>query len=235
MARTLELAVCCQRLETVAGNERNVTPMFYPVSIEVAGPLAMFARPDTGSAPTSYPAPTFSACVGIFESIARFRSGDAWIAPVKVEICKRRGTQGGRISYQQYATNYGGPLRKSNQVTKDARMQRFATALSNVCYRIHGECRGRHANGTNPRHYLSDRFQKHLRLGRCLSTPVLGWKEFPCSYWGPFREDFEVDVDLDLTIPSMLFGVWSAPRAGQYHPRFQQNVRIVNGALTFAE
>jgi CRISPR-associated protein Cas5d len=210
--------------------------MFYPVSIEVAGPLAMFARPDTGSAPTSYPAPTFSACVGIFESIARFRSGDAWIVPTKVEICKRRGTRGGRILYQQYATNYGGPLRKSNQLTKDARMQRFATALSNVCYRVHGECRGRHANGSNPRHYLSNRFQKHLRLGRCLSTPVLGWKEFPCSYWGPFREEeFEVDIDLDLTIPSMLFGVWSAPRAGKYHPQFQQNVRIRNGVLNFVE
>ncbi len=161
MTQTLELAVCCQRLRTVDWNERNVTPMFYPVSIEVAGPLAMFARPDTGSAPTSYPAPTFSACVGIFESIARL-SGDAWIVPTKVEICKRRGTPGGRVSYQQYATNYGGPLRKSNQMTKDARMQRFATALSNVCYRIHGECRGTHGNGANPRHYLSDRFQKHL-------------------------------------------------------------------------
>jgi CRISPR-associated protein Cas5d len=210
--------------------------MSYEVAIEVAGPLAMFARPDTGTAPTSYPAPTFSACVGIFESIARFRSGDVWIVPTKVEICKRRGTAGGAVSYQRYATNYGGPLRKSNQLSKGARMQRFATVLANVCYRIYGECHGKSTNGINARHYMSDQFQKRLRLGRCLSTPVLGWKEFPCSYWGPFREEeFEVDADLNLMIPSMLLSVWTAPRGGKYHPQFQQNVRITNGVLTFAE
>lgn len=196
----------------------------------------MFARPDTGSAPTSYPVPTFSACVGIFESIARFRSGDAWILPTKVEVCKRCGTRGGTISYQRYATNYGGPLRKANQLSKGAPMQRFATVLANVCYRIYGECRGASSNGANPRHYLSDKFLRRLRAGRCLSTPVLGWKEFPCSYWGAFREEeFEVDADLNLTIPSMLSTMWSAHRRGKYLPQFQQNVRITEGVLTFVE
>ncbi len=196
----------------------------------------MFARPDTGSAPTSYPAPTYSACVGIFESIARFRSGDAWIVPAKVEVCKRRGTAGGTVFYQRYATNYGGPRRKPDQMRKAAPMQRFATVLANVCYRIHGECRGPSSNGTNPRHYLSDLFQKRLRSGQCLGTPVLGWKEFPCSYWGAFRDDeFEVDTALNLTIPSMLLSMWNAPRAGRYDPQFRQDVRITNGVLTFAE
>jgi CRISPR-associated protein Cas5d len=210
--------------------------MPYPVSIEVAGPLAMFARPDTGSAPTSYPAPTFSACVGIFESIARFRSGDAWIVPTKVELCKPLGASGGRVSYQRYATNYGGPLRKANQFSRGASMQRFATVLANVCYRIYGECHGIASNGANPRHYLSDQFQKRLRSGQCFSTPVLGWKEFPCSYWGTFREqEFEIDAELNLTIPSMLLSMWSAPRSGKYDPSFRQNVRIIKGVLTFAE
>lgn len=209
--------------------------MLHPVSIELAGPLAMFTRPDTGSAPTSYPAPTFSACVGIFESIARFRSGDAWIVPTKVEVCKRRGTPGGTVAYQRYATNYGGPLRKTNQFRAGAPMQRFATVLANVCYRIHGECRGANSSRANPRHYLSDQFQKRLRTGQCLSTPVLGWKEFPCSYWGAFREDFEIDADLNLTIPSMLVSMWSAPRAGKYDPLFGQYVRITKGVLIFAE
>ena len=212
--------------------------MLYTLSIEVAGPLAMFARPDTGSAPTSYPAPTFSACVGIFESIARFKSGDAWIVPIKVEVCKRRAAPGGTVSYQRYATNYGGPLRKANQLSKGARMQRFATVLVNVCYRIYGECqcRGTGSKDANPGHYLSDKFHRRLRAGQCFSTPVLGWKEFPCSYWGAFREEeFEVDADLNLTIPSMLLSMWSAPRAGEYQPQFQQNVRITKGVLTFAE
>ncbi len=33
----------------------------YEVALEVAGPAAMFARPDTGGTPTSYSAPTWSA------------------------------------------------------------------------------------------------------------------------------------------------------------------------------
>ncbi|MGA7992375.1 MAG: CRISPR-associated protein Cas5 [Thermoanaerobaculia bacterium] len=35
--------------------------------MEVAGPLAMFTRPDTGGTPTSYPLPTWSAAKGILE------------------------------------------------------------------------------------------------------------------------------------------------------------------------
>ncbi len=63
----------------------------YKVQLEIAGPAAMFARPDTGGTPTSYPVPTWSAAKGIFESIAFLQSGDAWIMPEKVEVCRRIG------------------------------------------------------------------------------------------------------------------------------------------------
>ena len=53
----------------------------YAVAFEVAGPVAVFARPDTGGTPTSYPAPTGSAAKGLFESIAFFNDGAAWISP----------------------------------------------------------------------------------------------------------------------------------------------------------
>lgn len=89
-------------------------PARYGLRLEVAGPLAMFARPDTGGTPTSYPAPTWSACKGIFEAIAMLNSGDAWINPTRVEVCRRRGTPGGSVRFQRYTTNYGGPLRKAN-------------------------------------------------------------------------------------------------------------------------
>jgi CRISPR-associated Cas5-like protein len=90
--------------------------MKYPISIEVAGPLAMFARPDTGGTPTSYRAPTWSACKGIFEAIAFLSSGDAWSCPMELEICKPRGAHGGSIRFQKYTTNYGGPLRKGQVI-----------------------------------------------------------------------------------------------------------------------
>lgn len=115
----------------------------YDVQLEVAGPLAMFARPDTGGTPTSYPVPTWSAAKGLFESIAFFADGSAWICPMKVEICRRVGEPGGRVRFQRYTTNYGGPLRKDNLFTKGAvpggsSMQLFATARNDVCYRLHG-------------------------------------------------------------------------------------------------
>lgn len=36
----------------------------YNVQLEVSGRTAMFTRPDTGSSPTSYPVPTYSALRG---------------------------------------------------------------------------------------------------------------------------------------------------------------------------
>src|ERR1700677_3842122 len=53
----------------------------YRVEMEIAGPAAMWTRPDTGSAAISYPGPTFSAAKGIFEAIARVKS--AYIRPIR--------------------------------------------------------------------------------------------------------------------------------------------------------
>ena len=41
----------------------------YSIACEISGPTAMWTRPDTGDAPVSYLAPTYSAVKGIFESI----------------------------------------------------------------------------------------------------------------------------------------------------------------------
>ena len=46
----------------------------YPIQLEISGPTAMWTRPDTGSSPVSYVAPTFSAVKGIFESVLRWKS-----------------------------------------------------------------------------------------------------------------------------------------------------------------
>lgn len=209
----------------------------YNVVMEVAGPLAMFTRPDTGGTPTSYPAPTWSAAKAIFELVAMLRSGDAWIRPTRVEICKRRGRAGGEIKYQRYTTNYGGPARKPDLIKKGAGMQLFATAIGDVCYRLYAEAIGNEAcNGSNPRHHLQELFNRRIKQGRCFRTPCLGWREFTCSYWGPFREnEYEVDDALSFVIPSMLVSMWSQPNSGNYAPRFAQDVRIDRGVLTYAE
>ena len=69
----------------------------YPVQIEVAAPLAMFARPDTGGTPTSYPVPTWSAAKGIFEAVAFLANGEAWFHPTRVEVCRAKGAEASGI------------------------------------------------------------------------------------------------------------------------------------------
>lgn len=207
----------------------------YLMCIEVAGPLAMFTRPDTGGTPTSYPVPTWSSCKGIFEAIALFSDGNAWACPTKVEICKPCGTRGGTVRFQKYTTNYGGPLRKGQVISKGANMQLFATVLANVCYRIYGDVRTDSSAAQNPRHHFQEMFCRRLTRGQCHHTPALGWREFTCSYWGPFRESYEVDTELELTIPSMLMRPWDRAHGGQYMPQFAQDVRVTKGVLTFAE
>ncbi len=212
----------------------------YTVKLEVSGPLAMFARPDTGGTPTSYQLPTWSAAKGLFESIAFFVDGSAWICPTKVEVCRRIGEPGGQIRFQRYTTNYGGPLRKVDLFRKGtapggSSMQFFATVLSDVCYRLHGIVLApARRSGSNARHHLQDLFNRRLRQGRCFRTPCLGWSEFTCSYWGPFREGLtEVDTNVSLTVPSMLRCVWDRPTGGQYSPQFDQDVAVggVSGGL----
>jgi CRISPR-associated Cas5-like protein len=70
----------------------------YPVQMEISGATAMWPRPDTGSSPVSYVAPTYSAVKGIFESVLRWKS--VRVRPVKVEIC--RPVQFHRDAYRQY-------------------------------------------------------------------------------------------------------------------------------------
>ena len=80
----------------------------YEVRCEISGPTAMWTRPDTGDAPVSYPAPSFAAVKGLFESIVWLKSAE--VVPTRVEICAP-------LVFHTYSTNYGGPLRKSTTMT----------------------------------------------------------------------------------------------------------------------
>ena len=97
----------------------------YQVKLEIAGPTAMWTRPDTGDCPVSYPAPTYSAVAGIFKAICWGPAID--IIPFKAEICRP-------LHYEQYMTNYCGPLREN---IDDNSFQFMATVLTDVCYRLY--------------------------------------------------------------------------------------------------
>ena len=83
----------------------------YPLLLEISGPTAMWTRPDTGSSPVPYVAPTFSAVKGIFESVLRWKSVN--VRPARVEICAP-------VQCHRYTTNYGGPLRASDAMNQGA-------------------------------------------------------------------------------------------------------------------
>lgn len=214
--------------------------------MEIEGPLAMWARPDAGSSPISYPIPTWSAAKGIFESIAFFADGKAWINPIRVEICKREGAESmGELRYQKYTTNYHGPLRESK---KKPNYQFSALVVSGVCYRLHARIENGSGKslqkGENPCHYLLDRFTRRLRNGRCHHTPCLGWSEFVPSYWGPPRTQdsysgfkTEIDTGVTLNLVSILRSVFDSEVNGSYKPKFQRgnNAWIEKGVFRYVE
>ena len=224
----------------------------YPVEFEIAGPAAMFSRPDTGAAPISYPVPTWSACKAIFESVARgFVAKDvasAFFCPTIVEI--RRP-----VRFERYVTNYRGPLRKSDQIKKEASYQLQTTILVDVCYRVWGETvqiPGATEGGVNGAHALQEIFDRRMAKGASKYSPCLGWKEFLPSYFGPFREGaewharFPVQSEETRQLSAFLLSVWDAPINGKYDPVFRElpikggmlrfpHVTLTNGKLVFEE
>jgi CRISPR-associated protein Cas5d len=210
-------------------------PKPYEVQFEVEGPAAMFSRPDTGSTPISYPVPTFSAAKGMFEAV--LRRPHIYVQPTRVEICRP-------IRYERYVTNYGGPLRKQDQIKKNNNYQLIATILVDVCYRIHGEVRmkqmstrGKGLSQLRPRRgqdwrpLFKDLFDDRLRRGQTFYTPCMGWREFVPSYLGPFREGTkrETSVD-DIVIPSLLRSMWNHRLL---KPEYVQDWRIVRGVMSY--
>ena len=206
----------------------------YPISLEVSGPSAMWTRPDSGDAPTSYPVPTRSAVKGLFESVLWLPT--AVVVPLRAEICKP-------LVYHTYSTNYGGPLRKSGK----GNFQLIATVLVDVCYRIYAEVQrydgpverivpsARKWLSTNCAHAYQEMFEKRLKLGQWARTPCLGWQEFVPDYLGPIREQKEkVQTEINFVLPSLLDSVFPRQNDPTRRPAFRQNVPIKNGVLHYA-
>lgn len=212
----------------------------YEVSLEISGATAMWTRPDSGDCPVSYPAPTYSAAKGIFESILFIEAVE--VAPYKVEICAP-------IAYHTYNTNYGGPLRKSDQMNKGASYQLLASVITNPCYRLYAVLR--HAvsanetlskrtaqwlrRTTSPVHAYQDIFNRRLKRGQSHHIPCLGWKEFTPEYVGTFRRETQVYSEFNVTLSSMLRQVFPDGLNSNVRYVYNQKVSIRNGVLEYPE
>jgi CRISPR-associated protein Cas5d len=204
----------------------KTTQNFLTIDLEIAGPAAMFARPDTGATPISYPVPTYSATKGIFEAV--LRRTNIYIDPVQVEVCKP-------VRYERYTTNYGGPLRKPGQISKNNNYQLIATILVDVHYRLYARVKEKQRSGQRKRNYLQDfknEFDRRLMEGQTFYTPCLGWNEFVPSYFGPFRPDTTPDKNVSLVIQSLLHSMWNNH---QLAPTYRQNWEIVNGIMSYEQ
>lgn len=212
----------------------------YFVEMEVAGNTAMWTRPDTGDSPCSYPAPTYSAARGLFESV--LWGPDIVVIPRKVELCTVP-------QYHSYITNYGGPLRSSQNFKDGTNYQLFATVLIDVCYRLYADvvpnpnkalmpesALSWDRKTTSPGHAYQEIFFRRLKRGQSFATLCLGWSEFTPSYVGPFRSETKVCTDLpDIYIPSMIRGVFQKGYKSEYEAVYDTNVCIHKGVLIYPE
>jgi len=211
----------------------------YDIQMEIAGNTAMWTRPDTGDCPVSYPAPTYSAVKGIFESLLWGPAVE--IMPTRVEICSP-------LLYHSYQTNYGGPLRKPTVISSGGGFQLLATVLLDVCYRLYAQilpvslgskdripdrARQWDRKTTSPGHAYRSIFERRLKQGQCFTMPFLGWKEFGPSYFGPFRESTGIQRDLNMVIPSMLREVFPGGYATMREFSYDQHVKIDGGVMEF--
>lgn len=212
-------------------NSRN-----YEISIEIAGPTAIWTRPDTGDSPGTYPVPTRSAAKGIFEAILWNPAVE--IVPTRVEICSP-------LVYHHYATNYGGPLRKSDQIRGDNNYQLFATVLVNVRYRLYASLNLASRNNFPPKirqwlertrspcHAFKDIFERRLTRGQCHYVPSLGWREFVPSYVGQPQAHIPTQTDINLSLPSMPDQVFRKPAYGEHALAYTQGLVIESGVLNY--
>jgi CRISPR-associated protein Cas5d len=216
----------------------------YPISLEIAGPTAMWTRPDSGDAPISYEAPTFQAAKQIFESILWLRSAE--VIPWRCEVCRP-------VVKHRYYTNYNGPLRKYADNPTEAETagahQLIATVLVNVRYKLYafaiserGPARQLSEKAkkwvNDPRicggHAYKERFDFRLKHGQWYHTPFLGWKEFTPDELGPRRDDTQPDESVDgISLPSFLHRTFPRGQFTRYEPQIHTNILIEKGRLDY--
>ncbi|MDR3164607.1 MAG: CRISPR-associated protein Cas5 [Synergistaceae bacterium] len=206
--------------------------------MEIAGDTAMWTRPDTGDSPVSYPAPTYSAVKAIFKSVLWGPAIE--VIPVKAEICAP-------VQFHTYYTNYGGPLRKTQNIESGNSYQLCATVLIDVCYRLYArvvpywekdrlpqKAREWDEATTSPGHAYQAIFNRRVKRGQCYSVPSLGWREFTPSYFGEFREETCVCCDMPtIIIPSMLRHVFPDGYGSELSYRYDTDVKIEGGVLIY--
>jgi len=196
----------------------------YPVQMEIEGPLAYFGDPASGAAFQTYLIPPSSAVEGMFRAIAFLRDG-AYIRATRSELCSP-------LKLVSIVTNYRGPYRKAALLSQGNSQQLAQVCLQDVCYRLYGEAVPTVPDHVGPAHYLQDLFSRRLERGQCAYVPHLGLSQFKASYFGPFREETNVNP-ISMKFESFLTRLYDRPLFGKVAPQFAP-VQLVKGELRYA-
>jgi len=142
----------------------------------------MFARPDSGSEPCSYPVPTPTAAFGIMQSILRVKSASIQIEAIG--ICHRP-------EYLDYAFNSWSSIRKEGQKRDGNACQIKATALLRPRFQICATAKRSTVEPPHPKyahincaHSYRDQFYRRLSKEQYYRMPTLGPSDFFSDYVG---------------------------------------------------
>lgn len=215
----------------------------YPIRLEVAGDMGMFARPDSGSEACSYPVPPPTACIGIIESVCRIAGTK--IRPIAVASCSLP-------KWDRYTFNSMTMFRKEGIRNKGQAIQQTYTVVSKPHYQIVALIENDPAavlsataakyreRGVNGAHAAQCRFAKHLLKGRSFHPVSLGLKEFMANYVG--KAVTPVEIKYNDFFPSMLWSVFPKvttrnnilSKEGVLHFDESVGVKLDDGILTFS-
>ena len=97
-----------------------------------------------------------------------------------------------------------------------------------------GKAKAWDSKTTSPGHAYQAIFNRRLQRGQSFASLCLGWREFPPSYFGPFRPKTHVLASMpDMVIPSMLREVFSRGYLSPYDVVYDHNVEIKGGVLCY--
>jgi CRISPR-associated Cas5-like protein len=196
----------------------------YVFGLEVAGPLAIFADPATGSEPTSFPLPPPTAAEGMIRNLGRILGAVPRI--VAIGICSKP-------QYTSYAFNSHSPIRKNRPNGSPAQIH--ATALFEPRFSILAviatEPSLRHSvyKRVNSPHALQNMLFRRLKKEQNFRHVCLGWKEMMSDYVGPIMTPVYTKFSTVIpAIPSQIFNEF-----GEMDRQTLRNVEVNEGVAHF--
>lgn len=213
----------------------------YVVGLEVAGPLAMWSRPDTGIYPVSNMIPSVTATRGLVQSILHHPT--AVVDPIMIAVCNPVQTMPYRWTTKAHM---GDPVLQkvyqsrimTYEVLVDVRYKfvlgvrdsgvPFSELPKNTQDFYH-----QHPNNKNPAHAYADELIRAIRDGRSWRRLLLGSKQMFVTEWGPLRADTKPNPDINCD-SFVIDELWSRSVQGQFQPRYRK-VPIRNGVAQFVK